>query len=400
VSSLFTGTHNADWQAYWDNGAASNYLVEYDGSSTFRFTVGRAFWIISKGALNISRTVTAQSLNASQEAEIPLNAGWNLITNPFTSTITWSKIQSANGSNAPIYTFSGSFSTSTSFEPYVGYYFFNGSPNTTLATLKVPYASIFSKSSELPEPIPGDWRVNVALSSGEVVDGETWFGVSINARENLDPLDHRKPHGVSTFAFAYFDRPEWDADYSTFATDIRPQITGIQRWDFSTINELSEPSTLVFRGVKDVPYNYVVYLVDPARGKHVDLRSDSVYRFRPFTNPSRFSVLVGSSDLVMKKAGEVIPTNFSLSHNFPNPFNPTTTLSVTVPKASDVRIDIYSTLGHRVRTLFVGLLEAGRHWFSWDGRNDAGEATPSGAYYCRLSAPSGRSFVTKMILIR
>jgi flagellar hook assembly protein FlgD len=95
-----------------------------------------------------------------------------------------------------------------------------------------------------------------------------------------------------------------------------------------------------------------------------------------------------------------VPTDFSLSHNFPNPFNPTTTLSVTVPMASDVRIDIYSTLGHRVRTLFVGLLEAGRHWFSWDGRNDAGEATPSGAYYCRLCAPSGRSFVTKMILIR
>jgi hypothetical protein len=282
----------------------------------------------------------------------------------------------------------------------VGYYFFNGSPNATLPTLKVPYTAIFSKSSDLPEPIPGEWRVNVALSSGEIVDGDTWFGVSSDAKDNLDPLDHRKPHGVSTLAFAYFDRPEWDADYSTFATDIRPEIRGIQRWDFSTINELSEPSTLVFRGVKDVPYNYVVYLVDPARGRHIDLRSDSVYRFRPFTNPSRFSVLVGSSDLVMKKAGDVVPTDFSLSHNFPNPFNPTTTLSVTVPMASDVRIDIYSTLGHRVRTLFVGLLEAGRHWFSWDGRNDAGEATPSGAYYCRLCAPSGRSFVTKMILIR
>ncbi|MEK9135908.1 MAG: fibronectin type III domain-containing protein, partial [Bacteroidota bacterium] len=168
VGSLFSGTRNVDWQAYWDNGTVSNYLVEYDGSSTFRFTVGRAFWVISKGALNISRTVTAQSLNASQEAEIPLNAAWNLITNPFTSTIAWSKIQSANGINAPIYTFDGSFSTSSSFDPYVGYYFFNGSPNTTLTTLKVPYASIFSKSTEVKEFLPGDWRVSFHLTSGQI----------------------------------------------------------------------------------------------------------------------------------------------------------------------------------------------------------------------------------------
>jgi hypothetical protein len=152
--------------------------------------------------------------------------------------------------------------------------------------------------------------------------------------------------------------------------------------------------------VKDVPYNYVVYLVDPARGKHIDLRSDSVYRFRPFTNPSRFSVLVGSSDLVMNKAGEVVPTSFSLSHNFPNPFNPSTVVSVSVPVVSEVRLDIYNSLGQHVRSLFSGILEAGRHWFQWDGKDSGGSGLGSGAYYCLLRAPSGRQSVARMLMIK
>jgi photosystem II stability/assembly factor-like uncharacterized protein len=400
LSSLLSGTKGVDWQAYWDNGSASNYLIEFDGSSTFQFSVGRAFWVITKGTLNVNRQVTAPTLNSSYEAEIPLNAGWNLVTNPFGSTILWSKVQAANNTNASIYGFTGSFATSTNFDPYVGYYFYNGSPNTTLSVLKVPYVGIFTKLQDTPEVTPGEWKVNVALTSGDITDGDTWFGVSVQASANLDPLDQRKPRGVAALTAAYFERPDWDPDQPAFATDVRPNIGSVQQWNFTTTNEPSKPSSLVFRGVAGIPSNYEAYLVDATRARYVDLRIDSVYLFTPVTIESRFSVLVGTKELVLRKAAEVLPTQFVLSRNFPNPFNPSTSFSVDVPVAANLTLKVYNTLGQMVRSLHAGTLQPGRHWFQWDGRDDDRNGVPSGAYYCRLTNSEGRSQVTRMLLIK
>ena len=400
VNSLFSGTRNVDWQAYWDNGTATNYLVEFDGSSTFRFSLGRAFWVIARGALNINRIVNAPQLNSALEAELSLNTGWNLITNPFSSTISWSKIQSTNGTNAPIYTFNGSFSTSSNFDPYVGYYFFNGSPNTTLTKLRVPYAGIFTKASEPIEVTAGGWRINVAFSAGDIIDAEAWLGVSNLAKDGLDLLDTRKPRGLPDLATVYFERPEWDNDFSAFASDIRSEIDEFKTWNFSTVGDLGKPASLAFRGISSVPQQYVVYLIDVERARTMDLRRDSVYSFVPQMKVSHFRVLVGTPAAVEGQVVEIMPKEFSLSQNFPNPFNPSTTISVSLPAPSEVRISVFNTLGQETRSLFAGWLEAGRHWFTWDGRNELGVAMPSGAYYCRLGAPSGRSFVTKMILIR
>jgi hypothetical protein len=400
VNSLFSGTRNVDWQAFWDNGAATNYLVEFDGSSTFRFSLGRAFWVITRGALNINRIVNAPPINSALEAELSLNTGWNLITNPFSSTISWSKIQSTNGTNAPIYTFNGSFSTSSNFDPYVGYYFFNGSPNTTLTKLRVPYAGIFTKASEPIEVTPGGWRINVAFSAGDISDAEAWIGVSNLAKDGLDLLDTRKPRGLPDLATVYFERPEWDNDFSAFASDIRSEIDEFKTWNFSTVGDLGKPASLAFRGVSSVPQQYAVYLIDLERARTMDLRKDSVYSFVPQMKVSNFRVLVGTPAAVERQVAEVVPREFSLSQNFPNPFNPSTTVSVSLPAPSEVRVSVFNTLGQETRSLFAGWLEAGRHWFTWDGRNEQGVAMPSGAYYCRLYAPSGKSFVTKMILIR
>ena len=398
LGTLLTGTRNTDWQAYWDNGAASNYLVEYDGSSTFQCALGRAFWVIAKGALNVNRQVTAAPLNSSLEAEIPLIGGWNLITNPFSSTIAWSKVQSLNGTTSPIYGFNGSFATSTSFDPYAGYYFYNSSP--TLSLLKVPYVGIFSRAEDPPEPTPGEWRINVVLASGDIIDGSTMFGVSPHAKTDLDPLDYRKPRGVSSLPCVYFDRPEWDADQPAFATDVRPEIAGVQRWNFITNNVPNKPSSLVFRGLATVPPELEIYLIDELNGSSQNLRRDSVYHFTAPTSSSKFSILVGSKDLVLQKAAEVVPTRFSLSQNFPNPFNPSTSIAVEVPFAENVTLTIYNALGQAVRVLHTGVLQPGRHWFQWDAKDDRRNSVPSGAYYCRMMDPEGMSLVTRMLLVK
>ncbi|MEE8576857.1 MAG: S8 family serine peptidase, partial [candidate division Zixibacteria bacterium] len=94
-----------------------------------------------------------------------------------------------------------------------------------------------------------------------------------------------------------------------------------------------------------------------------------------------------------------VPDLFSLSQNYPNPFNPTTTISFNLSSAEDVRLEIFNTIGRRVRLLHTGRLAAGEHNLEWDGTTDGGQATASGTYFYRLSAGSIQQ-ARKMVLLK
>ena len=93
------------------------------------------------------------------------------------------------------------------------------------------------------------------------------------------------------------------------------------------------------------------------------------------------------------------PTDFSLSPNHPNPFNPKTQITFSLPKASDVTLQIFSVDGKLVRTLNQARLTAGSHTVSWDGLTDAGQQAASGTYIYRLQA-DGKVLTEKMTLLR
>lgn len=94
-----------------------------------------------------------------------------------------------------------------------------------------------------------------------------------------------------------------------------------------------------------------------------------------------------------------LPGETHLSRNHPNPFNPSTTIQVTLPEERHATLVIYDLLGRRVHTLAARTLTAGRHEFRWYGRNTAGEQVESGIYFYRLK--TGEKEITrKMVLLR
>jgi hypothetical protein len=100
--------------------------------------------------------------------------------------------------------------------------------------------------------------------------------------------------------------------------------------------------------------------------------------------------------------GNSLPRAFGLGQNFPNPFNPQTTISFDLSGTNDagvvpVRLEIFDIRGRHLVTLFNGGLEAGHHQFSWDGRDDSGHTVPSGVYIYRLDIGNGSS-ARKMVL--
>lgn len=85
--------------------------------------------------------------------------------------------------------------------------------------------------------------------------------------------------------------------------------------------------------------------------------------------------------------------------NYPNPFNPITSIRVALPFSSDVRVEIYNLIGQRVKTLYRGFLPAGRHTMTWNGTNETNDRVASGIYLCRVSF-AGQVTTRKMLLVK
>jgi subtilisin family serine protease len=96
---------------------------------------------------------------------------------------------------------------------------------------------------------------------------------------------------------------------------------------------------------------------------------------------------------------EGLPREFSVSPNFPNPFNPTTTIKYDLPASAPVELVVYSLLGGKVRTLISREMEAGYHQVDWDGKNDSGVPVTSGVYLYRFTA-GDYLMIRKMILLK
>ena len=79
------------------------------------------------------------------------------------------------------------------------------------------------------------------------------------------------------------------------------------------------------------------------------------------------------------------PTAFALGANYPNPFNPATTIPLAVPTgAKNVDLTIYNILGQPMRQVWTGPLPAGEHELTWDGRDAQGQPVATGVYVYRL----------------
>ncbi len=78
------------------------------------------------------------------------------------------------------------------------------------------------------------------------------------------------------------------------------------------------------------------------------------------------------------------PADFELKQNYPNPFNAATLIQYTLPRASQVRIQIYNLLGRKVRLLVDEEQESGFKEARWDGKDDGGVEVGSGIYFCRI----------------
>jgi hypothetical protein len=127
--------------------------------------------------------------------------------------------------------------------------------------------------------------------------------------------------------------------------------------------------------------------------------SDAVIAIQQGGSVNPNTTIIGIAGTDKSQVLLTMPGHFSLEKNYPNPFNPTTTINYTLPQTTNVRIVIYDLMGREVKTLVSENKEAGYHSITWDATNDRGNRLSGGIYLYSIHAGSYHK-TQKMVLLK
>ena len=122
----------------------------------------------------------------------------------------------------------------------------------------------------------------------------------------------------------------------------------------------------------------------------------AVLRLEEVTGTRGGEIARGHTEFVQLR---LVPTDYALLPNFPNPFNPQTEIRFQLPVAGPISLRLYNVLGQEIAVLSEGFRTAGYHRLRWDGRDAAGRPAASGPYFYVLEAAHFRQ-VRKLMLLR
>ena len=377
--------------------------------STSEMSPGKAFWLIVRDPDKLIDTGAGTTVRTDREFDINLEPGWNYIGNPFKFPIPQDKITRQSDDPLNLWFYDTMWKHYTEeLKPFEGYAVFNVD-TTEVDILQInPDLSNVQRTSTKQGRRAGQdaaWSIRILAQSQGLRDVETVAAVASSASAAWDRLDRPEPPLVpGDYVSVYFAHPEWKKATARYSTDTRPLPQDGAVWPVEIVTARRDQVHLTFEGLSGVPAGYEVWLVDEVLGIRQDLRQTDTYTVvgGGRRDPRPLKLVVGRPGFVEGEvqAAQELPERFELYPNFPNPFNPSTTIRYGVPEASVVTLVVYDILGRQVALLERGQeQEAGYHAMIWDGRDDAGKQVASGVYFVRMQA--GRFVQTqKMVLVK
>jgi len=384
---------------------ANQQYDEFPTPSTM--TPGKAFWLIVRDAGKIIDTGAGKSNRTNAAFSVNLNAGWNFVGNPFNFAIPLSKVRNQSGDNLDIRNFNGEFVTFTgSLQPFDGYAVFRNAADQLLID-PVLGAATAPAQKETVMDSEHDWAIRISARIQDARDTQTLAAVRGDASFGWDDFDLPEAPVIGEYVSVYFSHPEWGQIVSSYTSDVRPYPVAGEAWEFEVKTNIRDVVTLTFQpseGLKPSEgFASEIYLVDDALKIKTNLRETNSYTVAGDNeaNPKRLKLLVGTPEFIGDEIGDLsaLPETFELAQNFPNPFNPTTTIRYALPRDSRVTLKVYNLLGEEIATLVNEARPAGFHVAVWDGRNQFGQTVASGIYVYRLVG-EGNSISRKMAMLK
>ncbi len=174
-----------------------------------------------------------------------------------------------------------------------------------------------------------------------------------------------------------------------YATDTKGTMVGYGVTD--------ETGTYVIAGM--APGTYTVFADNPGYTSTQSATASPTYTATGSPQPASSNLTMSPTGTTSVGDDPIVPTGYVLEQNYPNPFNPTTQIVFSIPQPDRVSLVIYNILGQKVATLIDRELDAGTMRVTWNGRDDAGNALPSGIYIYKLTT-SNFNAARKMTLLK
>ncbi len=223
------------------------------------------------------------------------------------------------------------------------------------------------------------------------------YMVDLSAALHPDSTGNEVPvyRYIADWAGAYEEFAEVDGAIATFAKNSEDNVV-----------EIAVPRSVINAGTDVRPWLYVVgdenwdneeYCPNPITD---DYAANYAINYNFIDGPGVHRLGDKSVVAVREDKGISKVNGFGLVSNYPNPFNPTTTIEFSLPERSMVKVEVFDILGRKVSTLINNQeLNGGLQRLVWNGKNDNGVQMVSGAYIYRISSDK-YSVTKKMMLIK
>ena len=353
------GLHPADQNVdtWWQFRDQSANVFRYSGGyqSVTSATPGTGYWMKHSGArtYNTGEEWPAGGIQIVPHNPLTAASGWNLIGGYDVSVNSSNIITNPPGLlSGPIYKYSSGYQVATTIDPGYGYWI------KLSASGQIIIPETFAKESEIVEWFAKDWGKIV------FIDDENRTFTLYCVSEEVDLTKYELPPVPPSGMF--------DVRYETgkIAEKISDAMRNIE------LNGVQFPLMIKVEGID------IKLMNENGRSIKSNLKSGE-------------EIIL--SDATIKKISVStieVPKEYALEQNFPNPFNPTTTINFSLPKQTQLKINLYNMLGEQVLTIIEGMYESGYHRVTFNASN-----LPSGIYIYRLESSEYVS-VKKMILLK
>ncbi len=385
------------WRLFrWDSESESYQEYPEFGTS---LVSGQSYWLVTQDGTGF-KVRDAQSVEPDSLV-IPLEPGWNQLANPYAFDLNWFEVQTDSGVEIPFTQQDGQFELTTQLASWDGFFVYKD-PGTGSGRLVLPPFETFStdegKRGDVQVRTKMDPATRIELHASTIGSGlkdhSTVLGIADNAAVGRDQLDYAKPPAFGNYLEIYSM-----VDGERLAGSFKPGSEDGQFWDI-TIRSSASSEAVAVDLLTEMPGSIHVLDLDNQHALVVDAQR-FVADLGEAHSERHFRVINGNEAFANSVSDGIslVPLDYELAQNFPNPFNPVTHIPYTLKQQQDVRLEIFNVLGQRVKTLVNGVQASGRYTISWDGRNEQGHAVGNGIYVYRLRAGEFTE-VRKMVLLR
>jgi len=363
---------------------------------------GEGYWIYQRVAENLVLNMSAGKSGDLDGVSVSVPAGgWTFMSAPYPFTINISLDQASFYGPITYGTIGeGWTDVVTTLQPWGGYALYNRTGAMQTVVLDPLQGSGGLARMTLDDET--GWQVSLQAQSGDYFDRYNRFGCLESASNELDWHDNPEITAPGNYISWSFKLDHNDKTFK-MTSDLRSLTDDVHTWDGELYSSgVAEPAVLSWSVEQELPGNTSVVLLDLSTRTQVDMIQESEHGLGLLDEhyARQVKIVSGSPEAVALAIDDIlslIPAELSLDGNYPNPFNPVTTIRFGLPEPRRVQLSIVNILGQEVITLLNDWQDLGTHTVVWNSRDRADQPVPTGVYFTILN--DGRSTVVRKIML-